>query len=69
MIKKTLVEEISDFRKAKKVLIPVLLTVGCLGLFLPVLPGLAFIFLGFVLLFPKQGNDLLNKIRKAFKKK
>ncbi len=67
MTKKTLVEEISDFRKAKKVLIPVLLTVGCLGLFLPVLPGLAIIFLGFLLLFPKQGDDLLDKIRKAFK--
>lgn len=68
MAKRYLLDEIRDFRNEKKKLIPVLLILGILGLFLPVLPGVALLFLGLVLLFPRQGNDVIRKIRSFFKK-
>ena len=67
MEKKELVDEIKDFRKNKKKLIPVIIVLGILGLFLPILPGIALLFFGFLLIFPKDGDNLLNKIRIKFK--
>lgn len=64
MAKKYLLDEIRDFRQEKKKLIPILFMVGIWGLFLPVLPGVLFLFLGFALLFPRHGNDVLRKINK-----
>ena len=67
MLQKNLVEEIKDFRKDKKKLIPVVIVLGVLGLFLPILPGIALLFLGFLLIFPREGENLLQKIREKFK--
>ena len=67
MQKKDLVDEIKDFRQNKKKLIPVVIVLGILGLLLPILPGVALLFFGFLLIFPKEGDNLLNKIRSKFK--
>ena len=67
MRKKDLVDEIRDFQKNKKKLIPVLVVLGILGLFLPILPGVALLFFGFLLIFPREGENLLKKVRSKFK--
>jgi len=67
MSKKDLVDEIRDFQKNKKKLIPVLVVLGILGLFLPILPGVALLFFGFLLIFPREGEKLLKKLRSKFK--
>ncbi len=67
MRKKDLIDEIKDFRQNKKKLIPVVLVLGILGLFLPILPGVALLFFGFLLIFPKEGENLQKKIRSKFK--
>ncbi len=67
MSKKDLVDEIRDFQKDKKKLIPVLIVLGILGLFLPILPGVALLFFGFLLIFPREGENLLKKVRSKFK--
>ncbi len=67
MSKKNLVDEVRDFQKNKKKLIPVLVVLGILGLFLPILPGVALLFFGFLLIFPREGENLLKKIRSKFK--
>ncbi len=67
MSKKDLVDEIRDFQKNKKKLIPVLVVLGILGLFLPILPGVALLFFGFLLIFPREGENLLKKVRSKFK--
>ncbi len=66
MSKKNLVDEIRDFQKNKKKLIPVLVVLGIFGLFLPILPGVALLFFGFLLIFPREGENLLKKIRSKF---
>ena len=67
MRKKDLVDEIKDFKENKKKLIPVVIVLGILGLFLPLLPGVVLLFFGFLLIFPKEGENLLKKIRSQFK--
>ena len=67
MRNKDLVDEIKDFRQNKKKLIPVVIVLGILGLFLPILPGVALLFFGFLLIFPKEGEKLLKKVRSKFK--
>jgi hypothetical protein len=67
MSKKDLVDEIRDFQKDKKKLIPVLIVLGILGLFLPILPGVALLVFGFLLIFPREGENLLKKIRSKYK--
>ena len=67
MSKKNLVDEIRDFQKNKRKLIPVVIVLGVVGLFLPVLPGVALLFFGFLLIFPRDGEKLLKKIRSKFK--
>jgi hypothetical protein len=62
--KKTLHEEIEDFQKEKSKLIPLLIFFGLLGLLFPILPGLALLFLGFLLIFPRQGEEVINKVRR-----
>ncbi|MFQ5674908.1 MAG: hypothetical protein ACE5G1_03345 [bacterium] len=63
MPKKALVDEIRDFQQNKKVAIPIILSLGVLGLLLPILPGVALLFLGFLLLFPRDGEKAIKKIR------
>ena len=67
MSKKTLKEEIQEFQKNKKRLVHAIIVLGVIGLFLPVLPGVALLFLGFLLLFPRQGEDFLKKIRQTIR--
>lgn len=67
MGKKPLLDEIKEFQKDKKKLVPVLLVLGVLGLLLPILPGAVFLLLGFLLLFPQQSHDLLRRIREKFR--
>jgi len=65
--KKTLQEEIKRFQKDKTKLFLILIFLGLLGLFFPILPGLALLFLGFLLVFPRQGEEVIHKIRKYLK--
>ena len=64
---KNLVDEMKDFRKNKKKLIPIVVVLGIFGLFLPILPGVALLVFGFLLIFPREGETLLKKIRSKFK--
>jgi uncharacterized protein YqgC (DUF456 family) len=64
---KKLSEEIREFQVSKKKLIPILIIVGLLGLVLPILPGVAVLFLAFLLLFPKEGENILKRIRNFFR--
>lgn len=63
MHKKELVDEIREFQQSKKIAIPIILSLGILGLVLPVLPGVALLFLGFLLIFPREGEEVIKKIR------
>ena len=65
MKKKTsLADEMKKFREDKKYYIVALFILGILGLIFPVIPGLLLIGLGMMLISPKHGEALLEKIRK-----
>jgi uncharacterized protein YqgC (DUF456 family) len=65
MQKKTsLIDEIKKFREEKKYYIIALFILGILGLIFPVIPGLLLIGLGIMLISPKHGEALLEKIKK-----
>ena len=64
---KLFTEEIKDFRHSKKKLVPVLVVFGLIGLFLPIIPGVALLLVGFVLIFPKEGENLIRKIRELIR--
>lgn len=68
MKRKMLLDEIREFQSAKKVIISGLVLLGVLGLLLPILPGTAFLLLAFLLVFPKDGERILNRIRKALRR-
>jgi len=67
MSRKTFTDEIRDFRRSKKKWIPILIIVGLLGLVLPIIPGVALLLLAFLLLFPKEGEAFLKRVRKSMK--
>jgi uncharacterized protein YqgC (DUF456 family) len=58
-----LTEEIKQFQKEKKWYVTALMSVGMIGLVLPVIPGLLLIAAGASLISPKYGNELLKKIK------
>ena len=62
MQKQPLHQEMRSFRRQKKVLIPVLILLGLVGLLLPVLPGLVLLALAAALMWPgrewKLGKQL-----------
>ncbi len=67
MKKKTsLIDEMKKFREEKKYYIIALFALGILGLIFPIIPGLLLIGLGIVLISPKYGEALLEKIKKWF---
>ena len=67
MKKKTsLVDEMKKFREEKKYYIIALFILGILGLIFPVIPGLILIGLGIMLISPRHGEALLEKIKKWF---
>jgi uncharacterized membrane protein YbaN (DUF454 family) len=51
-------KDIREFGKRKVWLAVPLILVGILGLVLPIIPGIAFILLGVMLLFPKSGEKI-----------
>jgi len=63
----SLTEEIKQFQKEKKWYVTALMSVGMLGLVLPVIPGLFLIAAGVTLISPKYGNELLEKIKNWIK--
>ncbi len=65
--KNSLYEEIKKFQKEKKIYFVILILVGLLGLIFPVIPGIFLIGLGIVLISPKYGEVLLNKIKQWLK--
>lgn len=67
MSKTFLTEEIKEFQRQKKWLVPILVSLGVLGLVLPILPGVALLLFGLFLLFPTQGEDIVRRIRQALK--
>jgi len=56
-------EEMRDFKKKKVWLAVPLILVGILGLILPVIPGIALILFGVMLLFPKSGQKIKDWFR------
>ena len=67
MKKKTsLIDEMKKFREEKKYYIIALFALGILGLIFPIIPGLLLIGLGIVLISPKYGEALLEKIKQGF---
>ena len=66
MARKHLIQQIRDYQNKKKILVPVLLILGVAGLVLPVLPGVALIILAILLLFPRHGEQLLQKVKSSF---
>ena len=65
--RQTLSEQIIVFRRQKGKTVAVLLFLGLVGLVLPIVPGLAFLALAFLLLFPRQGDDILRRIKASLK--
>ena len=63
MNKRPLYKEILEFSKTKKLLAIPLFILGLLGLILPIIPGLALIFIASLFLFPKESEKLLDKIK------
>ncbi|MFZ5515614.1 MAG: hypothetical protein ACOY90_03185 [Candidatus Zhuqueibacterota bacterium] len=63
----SLYEEMKKFRSEKKLYSIVLLVLGVIGLVLPIIPGFLFIGLGLALLYPKQGTELLERIKRWFR--
>ncbi len=59
----SLTDEIKQFQKEKKWYATALMSVGMLGLVLPVIPGLLLIAAGVALISPKYGNELFEKIK------
>lgn len=64
MRKKYLTEEIKDYQKDKKKLIPILIVLGLIGLIFPILPGLAILFISFLIISPRHGEEIIKKIRR-----
>jgi len=60
---KRLTDEIKQFQKEKKWYGTGLMSLGMLGLILPVIPGLFLIASGVALISPKYGEELLEKIK------
>jgi len=56
-------KEIRGFRKWRMLFGPILMLGGILGLFLPVLPGLLLLFLGFALVFPRAAENFMDAVR------
>ena len=65
MARKYLFQEIRDYQNKKKFIVPLLLIAGVTGLFLPILPGITIIALAVLLMFPRQGERLLEKIKSS----
>lgn len=61
-------EEIRQFQKKKTRFAIPILVLGVLGLILPVIPGVALIMLAILLLFPMQGQRLIDRIKRYVKK-
>jgi len=66
MKKPSLQEEISQFQKDKKRLIPGLLMLGIVGLVLPIIPGVALLSIGVSLLSPGHGGAILKRLHDKF---
>lgn len=65
--KYSLYEEMKDFNRKKKLYVIGLISLGILGLVLPVIPGLLLIGMGLTLLSPKYGSELIVKAKTWFK--
>jgi len=65
--KYSLYEEMKDYYRKKKVYAIGLISVGIVGLVLPVIPGILLIGMGLALLSPKYGTELIVKAKNWFK--
>lgn len=61
-------QEIRQFQKKKMRFAVPIIIVGIMGLVLPVIPGIALILLGILLLFPLQGKRLIDRLRQYWHK-
>jgi len=62
--KKSLYEQVIESRPLRKrYLAFFLIGLGLMGLVLPFLPGLALLFLGFMLIFPKKTEEFIRRVR------
>jgi len=60
---KSIREEIRSFRRTRPVLAIPVLIVGAIGLVFPVIPGLALLFLGLMLILPRTGDKLIRSLK------
>lgn len=62
-------EKAAQWRKSKYSTAAVLLALGLLGLFLPVIPGLLFLGAAFWLIFPKQAEKIWDNLKHKLARK
>lgn len=60
-------EEIKKFQNEKKKYFIILMILGFVGLIVPVIPGLLLISMGFALLKPNYGDELIVKLKAKLK--
>ena len=65
--RKSLRAQISEFQRQKNKTVSVLIGLGLVGLVIPIIPGLAFLGLAFLLLFPRRGDNILRKLKARVK--
>ena len=61
--KRKIRDEIRTFRRIRPYIAIPLLVIGVIGLVFPVIPGLALIFVGVMLLLPRTGDKLVRTIK------
>ena len=64
---KSLYDEMKEFQHEKKKYFIGLIILGFLGLLLPIIPGLALIGLGIVLIIPETGAQLMQRVKDGLK--
>lgn len=66
MQKRPLQQEMHDFRRQKKVLVPALVSLGFLGLVIPIIPGLLLLGLAVGLVWPRYEWRLPKRLSGIF---
>ena len=68
MTNRPLYREIVKFGKTKKLIAIPLIILGLAGLILPIIPGIALLVFAVMLLFPRDGDKIIQKIKQMLGK-